>query len=77
MNWPMFFLHMVDGIGHKRARSADGCGLVRRGEVWYIVDVIQILINTIAIDTYKTITKLQQHGYTREQAEGLVEAYLS
>jgi hypothetical protein len=29
---------------------------------------------TIALDTYKIITKLQQKGFTKEQAEALVEA---
>jgi len=31
-------------------------------------------MSTIAIDTYKTINKLIEKGYTKEQAEGLVEA---
>ena len=31
-------------------------------------------MNTIAIDTHKTITKLIAKGYTQEQAEGFVEA---
>lgn len=31
-------------------------------------------MNTIAIDTHKTIMKLKQKGYTEEQAEGFVEA---
>ncbi len=31
-------------------------------------------MNTIAIDTYKTITKLKAKGYTEEQAEGFIEA---
>jgi hypothetical protein len=28
---------------------------------------------SIAIDTHKTIIKLQERGFTREQAEGVVE----
>ena len=31
-------------------------------------------MNTIAIDTHKTIMKLKQKGYSEEQAEGFVEA---
>lgn len=31
-------------------------------------------MNTIAIDTHKTIRKLKEKGYTEEQAEGFVEA---
>ncbi|MEZ4103976.1 MAG: hypothetical protein R3B60_01685 [Candidatus Paceibacterota bacterium] len=31
-------------------------------------------MNTITIDTHKTIQKLMKKGYTEEQAEGFVEA---
>jgi len=31
-------------------------------------------MNTIAIDTYKTINKLKAKGFTEAQAEGLVDA---
>lgn len=31
-------------------------------------------MSTIAIDTYKTINKLIEKGFTKEQAEGMVEA---
>lgn len=31
-------------------------------------------MNTIAIDTHKTIRKLMDKGYTEEQAEGFVNA---
>ena len=31
-------------------------------------------MNTIAIDTLKTVKNLQARGYTQEQAEGFVEA---
>lgn len=31
-------------------------------------------MTTIAIDTHKTINKLVEKGYTKEQAEGLVDA---
>ena len=33
-----------------------------------------ISMNTFAIDTYKTINKLKQKGYTEKQAEGFIEA---
>ena len=29
-------------------------------------------MTSFAIDTYKVVTRLQQHGYTKQQAEGLV-----
>lgn len=29
-------------------------------------------MTSFAIDTYKVLTRLQQHGYTKQQAEGLV-----
>lgn len=31
-------------------------------------------MNTIALDTHKTIKNLTQKGFTQEQAEGVVEA---
>lgn len=31
-------------------------------------------MNTIALDTHKTIKNLTQRGFTQEQAEGVVEA---
>lgn len=31
-------------------------------------------MNTIAIDTHKTVRKLMEKGYTEKQAEGFVEA---
>ena len=31
-------------------------------------------MNTIAVDTHKTIQKLKDKGYTEKQAEGFVEA---
>ena len=31
-------------------------------------------MNTLTLDTYKTIQKLQARGFTLEQAEGVVEA---
>jgi len=31
-------------------------------------------MNTIAIDTYKTIQKLKVKGFTQDQAEGVIEA---
>jgi DNA-binding PadR family transcriptional regulator len=31
-------------------------------------------MNTIAVDTYKTINKLKAKGFTEAQAEGLVDA---
>jgi hypothetical protein len=30
-------------------------------------------MNTLAIDTYKTINKLKAKGFTTEQAEGIIE----
>lgn len=56
------------------ARRGGGCDLFRVGNVWYISVIIQYLMNTIAIDTHKTVKRLLEKGYTEEQAEGFVEA---
>jgi len=33
-------------------------------------------MNTVTIDTYKTIQKLQERGFTTDQAEGIVDALM-
>ena len=37
-------------------------------------DVYYRHMATIAVDTYKTVTRLQERGFTKQQAEALVEA---
>ena len=31
-------------------------------------------MNTVVIDTYKTVQKLQERGFTKDQAEGVLDA---